>query len=365
VNPAQGAQKQLVTPTSVREAANQAAQTAAAPKPAPFRIHSIGSYTRWLKLMVYAEYGEGKTRLCGSSVLLPAMRDVFFIDCESGDTTLATIVEPEMMEAVQTHIRIVRVTNYATLARVHEYLKAHCSFRDLYTPEADARLKQMEKKLFAEEDFDPDAPPLRFYTAILDSLTEAETYSMNELLGVGENSALDADVGEQTWTEYRQNHQSMMRLVRSFKNLPMNFLVTCAADTRTIKVGDSERVTYKPMLNGKLAKQVQGFMDVVGYMQTVPVPNVGEVRRMFVRRTRQFDAKCRFSGFKGQYWDNPTMPSILKDVGLIQAVTDKTTRDTELTRIDDPENQPNPEPKYEESPVKNTAEVEPAVSSPE
>jgi hypothetical protein len=93
------------------------------------------------------------------------------------------------------------------------------------------------------------------------------------------------------------------------------------------------------MLTGKLAKQVQGFMDVVGFLRTEKDQGK-DVRRMYVRRTQSFDAKCRFSGFKGNYWQNPSLPSILKDVGLIQAVTDRTTREQELVQNE----APNPEP---------------------
>src|SRR3989304_8659426 len=61
-----------------------------APAGPPFQMHGLTEYDRWLKMIAYGDYGSGKTRLLGSAVLVPDMRDVFLIDAEAGDLTIAT-----------------------------------------------------------------------------------------------------------------------------------------------------------------------------------------------------------------------------------------------------------------------------------
>ena len=81
-------------------------------------------------------------------------------------------------------------------------------------------------------------------------------------------------------------------------------------------------------MTGKLSSQVQGFMDMVGYLVAKPVGAQAEgedaesggdkkmARRLYVQPIGNFAAKCRFSSFKGTYFDNPTMETIIKAIKL-------------------------------------------------
>src|SRR5436190_20227647 len=89
----------------------------------PFKISpQRTSRSRWLKMMIYGTYGVGKSTLMGSSVDVPFMRDVLLIDAESGDLALQ---DNPRVKAVD-EIEHVRVTNFLMVARVQEFLKAHC-----------------------------------------------------------------------------------------------------------------------------------------------------------------------------------------------------------------------------------------------
>ncbi len=269
--------------------------------------------------MVYGEYGEGKTRLAATAALVPQMRDVLFADCEAGDTTVATIDDPGFVEAIRDHVNVVRVSSYKTLARVHEFLKVHCRFRD--DPEGEDKLKQLEKMFWGDR-YNPDIPAVRYYTVVLDSLSEAETFDMYDLLGITDRTKLDDEIAAAEWTEFKKNHTQMLRLIRGFRDLPMNVIMTAAADTVQ---NENKKQIFKPMLTGKLAKQSQGFMDVVGFLATVQGDQGARVRRLFVTRSPSFDAKCRFSSFKRGYWDNPSLDKILKEVGLMEPPADGST----------------------------------------
>lgn len=263
-------------------------------------------------MLIYGGYGSGKTRLVGSACLVPQMRDVLFLDCEAGDTTIATENDPAYAKAASSFISVVRVQAYKDLARVQEYLRVHCKLRDENNT---AELKRLEKVLFPEDEYDPDSPPKRFYTAIIDSLSEAEAVAMYQLLGITDKTRLDDEVASPEWAEYKRNHSQILRTIRAFRDLPMNILMTAA---EAYIQDDTKKMIYQPALTGRLAKQCQGFMDVVGYMHVTTGENNLKVHNLQVQPTPRINAKCRFSNFKLNGWANPTMLSILKSVGLLE-----------------------------------------------
>jgi len=280
-------------------------------KAPPFLIQKMTESDRWIKLLVYGGYGSGKTRLCGTAAAVPHMRDVLFINCEAGDLTLLTEMEA-LSEKDKSYIDIIRVKNYAQLARVHEFLKVHCRYRDMPFDEGEPLLKQLELKLFPQAD--PKAPARRYQTAIVDSVTEAETFSMYSLLAITDNTRLDEETTAPEWAEYKKNNSQLMRLSRAMRDLPMNILMTAAS---SYVQNEAKQFIFQPALTGKLAKQIQGFMDVVGFLHVVPGEGGSRIHRMLAHPTPRVDAKCRFSNFKQPYWDNPTMQSILSSVGLL------------------------------------------------
>lgn len=283
----------------------------------PFLIRPVSTTDRYIKLLVYGGYGAGKTRLAGSAVLVPQMRDIFMIDAESGELTLSTIEEPAWGDSVIRYIDSVRVTTFRELARTQEFLKVHCKYRDEDTPEANKKLKELEERLMGEH-FDADKPPRKYYTAIIDSLSEIESYSMYQLLGITDRTRLDEEASEQGWPEYRKNQMQILRMIRAFRDLPMNIIMTAASD---YSQDDSKKFVYKPALSGQLAKKCQGFMDIVGFLAITNNAEGTEVRRMFVKPNPRWDAKCRFSSFAGAHYDDPTLKSILASVGLLDGVS--------------------------------------------
>lgn len=277
-------------------------------KAPPFKIESLHESQHWLKLFVYGGYGVGKTQLAGSAALVPQMRDVFMIDAEAGGLTIATnsdIAE----EAARRSIDRVRVSTFQDFARVQEFLKLHCKFRDENNEE---KLKELESKL--RGDYDPDSPARRYNTVIIDSLSEVEAFSMYQLLGITDRTRLDEEVAGAEWVEYKKNHTQILRAVRAYRDLPMHVIITSAS---TFTQDDKKRMIHQPALTGKLAKQVQGFMDMVGFFAMAQVDGE-DVRRLFVQPGAQFDAKCRFASYKEKYFENPSVESILQAVGLLE-----------------------------------------------
>jgi hypothetical protein len=283
-----------------------------APAGPPFQIRSVADYTRWLKFFVYGEYGVGKTRLLGSAVELPQMQDVLFIDAEAGELTIATVLDKAYADAREKHFDVIRITKFSELARVQEFLKVHCKFRDEGN---DAKLKELEQKL-RPDDYDPNTPPKKYRTVIIDSLSEVETYSLYQLLGISDKTRIDEEAASPEWAEYKKNHSQILRMIRAFRDLPMHVMMTSATQYTQ---DEQKRFKYQPTLTGKLSKQCQGFMDIVGFLAIVQGEQGTNIRRLFCKPSARFDAKCRFSSFPGDYWDEPTMNRILKSVGLLEA----------------------------------------------
>ncbi len=267
-----------------------------------------------LNALVYGEYGAGKTWLMGTAVDVPCMRDVAVISAEGGTLTL----DPDDPDHDFGLIDILRTTNYKQIARTYDFFKAHCSIRDadISETEKDKRLWDLQKQVMPN--LKEDGRIRRYQTVIMDSLTEAEVYCMQQLLGVNDATKVDEEVQGAEWAEYKKQHTMVQRLIRNFRDLPLHILFTCA---RGYIQDESKRQIFSPMMTGKLAGQVQGFMDTVGYLVIGQAADDSQLppRRMYISPTPKYAAKARFSRYKKPYFDNPTIGSIMVDVGYLEA----------------------------------------------
>ncbi len=70
-------------------------------------------------------------------------------------------------------------------------------------------------------------------------------------------------------------------------------------------------------MTGKLAAQIQGFVDIVGFLKAAAPDDKGNSpRRLFVQPVDRFDAKNRRAAFTGAFFEDPSMLSIMKAIGL-------------------------------------------------
>ncbi len=286
--------------------------------PPPFQLgQGSGVSPKWLKLLAYGKPGIGKTELLGSAADVPEMNDLLYIDCESGNLTIED--NPRISNWPSVIENRVLCTTFKQVAQVHDWLKGHITARDAYL----AGNTQAKQALIANEarlrSVEPDAivEPKLFRTVIMDSLTEINAYSNYELLGIDEAKVLSGgtdDIEVATWDEFRKNNQRIQMLVRAFRNLPMHVLVAAGEQ---YKQDELKKFHYEPNVTGQLARQVQGFFDIVGYYT---MGRMGEktVRRLYVQPVSNFDAKNRRSVFTKDFFDEPelNMKSIMKLIGL-------------------------------------------------
>lgn len=285
--------------------------TRASNKPAkapPFSIQKVTAESQWMKILIYGMHGCGKTTLAGSAVDVEAMGDVLMISAESGNLTLldnSRVVNLDKLDSIP-------VNNFDSVVKIYEYLTSHIKFRDLGN---DEKLIEQEAWLRGCEPSEIETPR-KYRTVVLDSLTEIEAYCMYKLLGThGEfsTSMLDEDTKTAEFKEYKQNNNMVNLLVRAFRDLEMHVIVLAG---RAFEQDEMKKFLYSPQLTGKLRTQVQGYFDIVGYLVTGKVGDDGIApRRLFVQPEGRWDAKCRFAAFKSGHFDNPTLSSMMKDLG--------------------------------------------------
>jgi GTPase SAR1 family protein len=291
--------------------------------PGAFTISALKDPTRkqYLKMLVYGPPGAGKTSLLGSAVDVSEMRDVLVVTAEGGVMVLEDndrISNPNLIDTV-------KIDRIEQLQKIYEFLQHHCRMRDAGDLTGLAKLQQM---VFDGDLATPEDTGLsrirQFRTVIVDSLTEIEAQNLAKILNM-DSQGLDAgaDLEVAGFAEFRRNNHIIQRIVRSLRDLPLHILIVCA---QGYNQDELKRYHYSPALTGKLATQIQGFMDIVGWLQVGMAdandPTGAGPRRLFVQPQSgpKADAKNRMSAYKKPWFDNPTMAQIMRDTGFISKI---------------------------------------------
>lgn len=285
--------------------------TNAAKVNAPFQIRLFHEQAKYLKALIYGKHGAGKTELLATAVDVPEMNDVLFISAESGDLTLNS--SPRIKN--RDKIYMIRVTTFKQIAHIQQFLKAYCVARDANDV---AKMRSLYSQVTGYPVEQIPNPPI-FRTVIIDSLSEVEVYCIYQLLSVTQDVLKADDMEVAGWPEFRKNNEMVKMLVRAFRDLPMHVLFAAA---ESYSQDEKKQYHYTPQLTGKLASQVQGFVDLVGWI-TVGAPTEGRVeapRRVFVQPISggpKFDAKNRLPAYQEAFFDNPSMADIVYKTGLL------------------------------------------------
>lgn len=190
----------------------------------------------YINMMVYGNPGVGKTVLAGSADAVPEMRPVLIIDVEGGTLSLRDL-HPD--------VDVVRVQSWKDMQKIYDQLYMGAT---------------------------------EYKTVVLDSVTEIQKFSMYKIMEDLVKKDPDRDPEVPGMREWGKNIEQIRRLVRAFRDLQMNTVITALA--KVDKDAKTGLTVTTPSLSGKLAMEVGGFLDIVVYMYTKMIDS--ENRRLLL-----------------------------------------------------------------------------------
>lgn len=199
-------------------------------------------------ILVYGDYGTGKTYLAGTAMDSDDTAPVLFLDVEGGTTTLRKRVD----------LDVKRITTYDMLKTV---------INDVYA--------------------DTEGT---YKTIVLDSLTELQEQDMKQILADRDERRPDLIDTPPSQLEWGINGTHIRSVVRALRDMPINTIITALEKHDKDENGV---VSIMPNLPGKLAYAVPGFMDIVGYLTTAEDNEGKPVRQLQTQKTRRVGAKDR------------------------------------------------------------------------
>jgi len=215
-----------------------------------------------ISVFIYGEPGAGKTFLAGTAQDHPDTSPVIIFDIEGGVTTLRR----------RKDIDVIQIRSVKELEQKYNELAADTSGH--------------------------------YKTVIVDSLTELQKLDMRDIMEEQyqrKPDTTDKDVPSQR--EWGKSGEHIRKIVRAFRDLPMNSIFTALA---ALDKDEGGVVTFYPDLPGKLRVHIPGFVSIVGYLSAIE--EKGEIqRRLQVAKTRRVIAKDRTDSL-GQLIESPTIP---------------------------------------------------------
>jgi hypothetical protein len=150
-----------------------------------------------------------------------------------------------------------------------------------------------------------------YKTVTIDSLTELQKLAMATNLGSGTKMQIDAIGNLPEFKDWHINTEQMRRMVRAFRDLPINTIFTALADDqidpRTAK-SENPRIIKRPSFTKKLAQEIPAFFDLVFYLYSKQ-RGTQNVRYIQTDKDNSVVAKCRVFGVP-MVIENPTMETL-------------------------------------------------------
>ena len=226
---------------------------------------------RWLNLFVYGESGVGKTFLSGTAADDKRTSPVLFIDAEGGITTIKE----------RKDIDVVTVRSMKQLEKVATQLGASVKAGKLY-----------------------------YSTIVVDSLTELADLDMRDVMREAYNRSPDkVDIDVPSPREWGKVRNHIRIIVRYFKDLPCHVIWTGHLSVQEADPDKGIPRKYYPGFAGKLAREIPGFMDIVGYYSQKSTNEGVIIRSLQLQGTDRVIAKDR-TKVLGQLIQDPTVPMI-------------------------------------------------------
>lgn len=248
------------------------------------KIQKINEVPVYVKMLVYGTIGTGKTRFASTAP------NVLFGNSESGTLSISG-----------KDIDAYHISCFLDLNDMAEFLMEHCILRDKLRRgiKAGATAKQLNavRDLLWQLCHTDDAPrngaePALYDSVVIDSLTDVQKKSLDEIMNDAKRLEKH-DPDKANLEDYGKNTTQVRRVCRFFRDLPMNVIFVCLpADDKE----DSGEPIVRPLLTPKLAEEVMGYVDVVGYLFVKKAKVDDQMvlqRKLLVQQYDKFRAKIR------------------------------------------------------------------------
>jgi len=213
------------------------------------------------KILFYGRPGTGKTVLVGSADAYTDTSKMLFLSVESGESVL---------KKHYPNVKVVSIGDYKDFNEAYLFIRNHAQLLEIYrNTDSDEEQKKIAQALHDLEynTFgDNPAEPTIYKSVGIDTLTEVQQYSMSFVKGEDLKSKSLLDISTNKISDWNHNNESMNNLIRMFRNLPIHVIM--ASHVKEVQNKENGEISMIPMLSGKLASNLAGFFDIVGYMDT-------------------------------------------------------------------------------------------------
>jgi hypothetical protein len=217
--------------------------------------------TRYVKALVFAPGGHGKTHLLGTAQDDPRTYPMLFLDFEGGEDTLVGL-----------DIDIVAIRSWADYDEVYDVLASGQHWKL-----SGSSLREGEQ----------------YKSLGIDSISETHIWALLTVLAKGARRREDSDTRDPDALEQRDYgiaSTQMRRLMRDFRDLPLHVFYTSGSkEIRERKVG----MVKVPSLAGQMADEAVHIPSVVGYLALAADEETGEDVRVLILKGQGFRTKVR------------------------------------------------------------------------
>jgi hypothetical protein len=271
-----------------------------------------------LNILIYGQSGVGKTILSATASKLDG--NTFLISSESG---LVGVSNKKFKDQIDTEkITAYAIDNFIDFNEYYEFLSEHCELVMQYDAATGEAKEKLADKIWELEDGGKrpkGKKPTIYRTVVIDSLTEAQKRSMDRIIdsknkvksGGSFGGGIDFEKATATLQDYGVNTQQMRKLVRAFRELPMNIIfIALESELKDDVTGE---VTVGPALTAKLSSDVVTYVDIIGRLYTQKNQDGKLDRKLLLQPYSKYIAKDR-TGLLGIGLTNPTIKTIVDKI---------------------------------------------------
>jgi hypothetical protein len=241
---------------------------------------------RTINMMIYGAAGIGKTVLGGSADEVPELRPVLDIDFEGGTMPL---------EKRYPNVQTLRITASET------------DEKGVMTGEGWKRLQAVYDDLLRQ----CHRGTCEYRTVMIDSLSELQKLCMYDIMYDLVQKKDNREIDVPDIREWGINLERVRRMVRGFRDLPLNTIFVCHQQIQTNK--RTGKGTTLPSLTGKMSQEIAGFLDIVIYLYAKELDDQETHRIALTGSTEDIVAKDRSDTLPLTIID-PTMKKIFDTI---------------------------------------------------